>query len=154
MNYYEALEKLNDLRQRGVITEEEFQAEKSKLLSANQNQVNNGYIWGMVPETYCMLMHLCFLLVSSGIGLVGFLVLWIANKDQYPIVDQHGKNIANWGLSVVLYLICSIPLTFVLVGFFFMGALAVLVLIFGIIGAVKANQGEVWEYPLSIKFFR
>lgn len=32
-------------------------------------------------------------------------------------------------------------------------AMAVLDFIFTIIGAIKANKGEVWNYPLSIRFF-
>ena len=31
--------------------------------------------------------------------------------------------------------------------------LGLLCLIFPIIGAIKANDGEVWPYPLSIRFF-
>jgi uncharacterized protein len=36
-------------------------------------------------------------------------------------------------------------------GFVILGVLSV---IFPIIGGIKANQGEVWEYPLSFKFIR
>ena len=32
-------------------------------------------------------------------------------------------------------------------------AIVVLDFIFTIIGAIKANKGEVWNYPLSIRFF-
>ena len=44
-------------------------------------------------------------------------------------------------------------LVFVLVGFPLLGILGVLSIVFPIIGAVKANEGTVWTYPLSIKFF-
>jgi len=41
----------------------------------------------------------------------------------------------------------------ILVGFILIWVLGLLALIFPIIGAIKANDGEVWPYPLSIRFF-
>jgi uncharacterized Tic20 family protein len=45
-------------------------------------------------------------------------------------------------------------LTIVLVGILGILALIVMGIVFPIIGAVKANNGELWEYPLTIKFFK
>lgn len=33
-------------------------------------------------------------------------------------------------------------------------ALVIMSIVFPIIGAVKANNGELWEYPLTIKFLK
>ena len=44
---------------------------------------------------------------------------------------------------------------FVLIGFLAgMLALVIMGIIFPIMGAVKANNGELWEYPLTIKFIK
>jgi uncharacterized Tic20 family protein len=43
---------------------------------------------------------------------------------------------------------------FVLVGFLTLLAVGVIHIVFPIIGAVKANNGELWEYPLTIKFLK
>ena len=66
MNYDE-LEKLNDLRQRGVISEEEFQQEKEKILNHNPAKI--------LPSTdanqYSMFIHLSqFLGIFTGIGII------------------------------------------------------------------------------------
>ena len=43
---------------------------------------------------------------------------------------------------------------FVLIGFLTMLAVCVMGVVFPIIGAMKANSGELWEYPLAIKFLK
>jgi uncharacterized Tic20 family protein len=43
---------------------------------------------------------------------------------------------------------------FVLIGFLLMLGWTVIAIVFPIIGAVKANNGELWEYPLTIKFLK
>jgi len=50
--------------------------------------------------------------------------------------------------------VVCIPLCFIVVGFGLLLMLAVLCIVFPIVGAVKANDGAAWPYPLSIRFFR
>jgi uncharacterized protein len=87
-------------------------------------------------------------------GLVLPIVLWQIKKDQYAFVDVHGKIVVNWIISMIIYAaVCTILLLVAIgvLGFVILGVLSV---IFPIIGGIKANQGEVWEYPLSLKFIR
>ncbi len=86
------------------------------------------------------------------IGIVAPIVLWQIKKDEIPVLDAHGKMITNWIISSFIYSIISIVLMFVLIGFLTFFALMVMSVVFPIIGAVKANNGELWEYPLTIKF--
>ena len=44
-------------------------------------------------------------------------------------------------------------LALIVIGFLLLGVLAILGIVFPIIGGIKASNGEVWPYPLSIKFF-
>jgi len=138
-------------------------------------------IFGMKSDTYCMLLHLSQLLnlLSASVpflGIVAPIVLWAIAKDKSPQVDQHGKIILNWLVSLLIYvmvciviaiacfigtLLVSIAIGFPLflpVGIVFLGSIAflfgILMLVFPIIGAVKANEGTVWKYPLSIAFFK
>ena len=62
--------------------------------------------------------------------------------------------VTNWMISATIYAIVSIVLMFVLVGFLTILAVAVMGIVFPIIGAIKANNGELWEYPLTIKFLK
>ena len=85
-------------------------------------------------------------------GIIVPILIWQTQKDKMPALDPHGKMVANWMISATIYAVVSIPLMFVLVGFVTLLAVALLSIIFPIIGAVKANNGELWNYPLAIKF--
>lgn len=102
--------------------------------------------------TFLHLSSLAGVLVP-GAGFVLPIVLWQLKKNELPGIDAHGKVVTNWIASSLIYgAICGM-LVFVLVGLPLLGILAVLGLIFPIIGAIKANNGELWTYPLSIRFF-
>ncbi|MDR2117754.1 MAG: DUF4870 domain-containing protein [Planctomycetaceae bacterium] len=116
----------------------------------------NIMLFGMKPNTYCMLLHLSQLLVFllPGLGLVVPVVLWAINKDKEPLVDQHGRIVMNWILSAFIYVAVSVILAFVGIGFVTLAILSIIGIVFPIIGGVKANDGIVWNYPLSIPFFK
>ncbi len=104
-----------------------------------------------------MLTHLSQLLdFVTGIG--GFivpLILWATQKDRVLGMDEHGKMILNFQISLFIYSIVSIPLIFLLgLGIFLLIGIWILGLVFPIINAIKVNNGERPEYPLSIPFFK
>ena len=126
--------------------------------SPNAN-IPNMDVMGMKTDTYCMLLHFSQLLnfLSAGVpgfGLVASIILWAIAKDKYPQVDQHGKIVLNWQVSYVIYFVTSVVLCIVIIGWFLLPVVWVLGIVFPIIGAVKANDGTVWKYPLSIPFFK
>ena len=90
------------------------------------------------------------------VGIIAPILIWQLNKDKMPSLDAHGKMVANWMLSSIIYGFASIILIFV----FFIGLIPLIGLmiagiVFPIVGAVKANSnGELWEYPLTIKFLK
>ena len=153
-NKYTMLEDLERLRQSGTITEEEFQREKQKIMSADEKLIPRDAL-GMEENTYLMLMHLSQF-VGYILPLVGFvapIIMWAINKDKNEKVDMHGKNIMNFMLSWLIYAIVSSVLILLLIGIPLLIVLGILQIIFIIIATVKANTGEYWKYPLSIPFF-
>jgi uncharacterized Tic20 family protein len=62
--------------------------------------------------------------------------------------------IVNWLISCLIYGAVSLVLCLVLIGFLGFIALFVMGVAFPIIGGIKANNGELWEYPLTIKFLK
>ena len=112
-------------------------------------------VGGIKPDTYCMLLHLSQLLnfCAPPCGIIVPIVMWAIGKDNNTLVDQHGKVVLNWIISSVIYWMVILVLCFVLVGFFLLPVLLVLEIVFPIIGAVRANEGKVYKYPLSIPFF-
>lgn len=88
------------------------------------------------------------------VGIIVPIVLWQTNKEKMPALDAHGKMVVNWMISFTIYAIVSIILMFVLIGFLTIIAVGILGIVFPIIGGIKANNGELWEYPLTIKFLK
>lgn len=118
--------------------------------------------------TFCHLGGLAMFVVPLGNVLVP-LILWLLKKDQSSFVDEHGKAALNFQISMSVYFLVGIllmvfvalPLTLVLVGFVFIigmamlfGALKLFNIVCLVIAAVKANQGESFDYPLAIPFLR
>lgn len=103
-----------------------------------------------------MFLHLSQLanVILFPIGIIVPIVLWQTQKEKMPALDAHGKMVVNWMISVTIYAIVSIVLMLIIIGFLTFLAVAVMGILFPIIGAVKANNGELWEYPLTIKFFK
>ena len=122
-------------------------------------ETNNGdhfRPWGMETNQFCMLMHLAqfagFLVPFAGLVLP--IVMWATNKDQSELVDLHGKNILNWIISSVIYVAISMLLMIVFIGFLTFAAYCICAIIFIIIGAIKANEGIVYKYPLALNFIK
>ena len=112
--------------------------------------------WDMELSSYCMLMHLsqfAGIIVPFG-GIALPIIMWATNKDKSSIIDQHGKNILNWMISFYIYVSISAILILLVVGFFALIALCLVAVIFAIIGAIKANNKEIFNYPLSIPFIK
>ena len=87
-------------------------------------------------------------------GWIAPIVIWQVKRTDIPELDAHGKVVANWILSLLIYCSVSGVLIFVLIGIPLLIALALLGILFPIIGALKADNGIVWRYPLSIPFFK
>ena len=116
-------------------------------------------------ETLC---HLSGLLLFTGIpfgNILGPLIVWLARRNGSPSVDEHGKEALNFQISLTLYFIALVALTIslmlVLVGFLFLPLVVIAALlgpfvdlIFMIIAAVKAGNGELYRYPLTIRFIK
>ncbi|MEL7496013.1 MAG: DUF4870 domain-containing protein [Planctomycetota bacterium] len=114
--------------------------------SANDKDAN---MWGMFVHLGIMAGY-----VVPVAGLLAPILIWQLKKDEYPIVDQHGKVVVNWILSSLIYIAISIPLMLIVVGVFLAAAVGIASVVFAIIGGLKANSGEVWPYPGSIAFFK
>ena len=112
--------------------------------------------WNMELSSYCMLMHLSQFagMIIPMAGIVLPIIMWTTNKDKSPLIDQHGKNILNWMISFFIYIIISSILILLLVGIFALIALCIMWFVFVIIGAIKANNKEIFNYPLTITFIK
>lgn len=107
-------------------------------------------------NTWAMVLHLSMLsgLIVPLAGLVVPIVIYVLKKDTMPELVPHGHVVFNWMISAVIYAIVGAILSIILIGIPILIALGILSLIFPIIGGIKASDGIVWPYPLSIKVFK
>ena len=91
-------------------------------------------------------------------GLGGFivpLILWLTQKDKVYGMDEHGKMILNFQISLFIYAIISVPLILLFgLGIFLLIGIGILAIIFPIINAIKVSNGERVDYPLTIQFLK
>jgi uncharacterized Tic20 family protein len=87
-------------------------------------------------------------------GVVVPILIWQLKKAELPGLDVHGINAVNWMISALIYAVACVILTFVIIGGPLLIVLCVLGVVFPIIAAIKANNGEVWQYPLTIQVLK
>ena len=83
-------------------------------------------------------------------GLVVPIILWQIKKDELPGIVPHAHIVLNWIVSSLVYAAICFVLMFILIGVLGFMALGIVTIVFAIIGGLKANEGEVWEYPGTI----
>jgi hypothetical protein len=105
--------------------------------------------------TWAMLCHIAgmawFIVPVIG-GVIGPLIIWQIKKDLHPFVNQHGKEALNFQISMLIYFVVAALLWFVCIGMVLVPLVAIADIVFAIIAAVKAANGETYRYPLTIRF--
>lgn len=117
-------------------------------------------LWAMFAQLSVVIGHL----LSWGfLGWLGPLIIFLVYKDRDRFVRYNAAEALNGAIAVVIaQVVLGVLLGIfgvVTLGFGFalfplVGVPALLQLIFSIIGAVKANQGQWWNYPVNIRFVR
>jgi len=101
----------------------------------------------------CHLLALCGFVIPFG-NVLGPLVLWLVKKEGMPFVDDQGKESLNFQISVAIYGAGAFLLSFIGIGIVLGAALAVFWLVMVIIATVRANNGERYRYPLTIRLLK
>ncbi|MDQ0895908.1 DUF4870 domain-containing protein [Agromyces ramosus] len=99
-------------------------------------------------KLWATLIHIGGIFFGFLPALIGYLVL----KDRGPFVRAHTATALNFQITMTIAAIVSGLLTIIIIGFILLAVIGVLVIVFSIIAAVKANQGQPYTYPLTIKF--
>ncbi|MHC4993974.1 MAG: DUF4870 domain-containing protein [Planctomycetota bacterium] len=182
MTIAKEIEDLNQLKKLGAISERDYRQAREALLSIEPARergnhaapppppppppppqrsahpvsggINIDHV-GMSDNTWAMFLHLSQLMGHAVplAGLIAPIVLWAIRKDESPLIDRHGRTVFNWLITSILLIFLCIPLIFIGIGIPLIIILGILIIVFPIIGAIKANAGEVWRYPMSICFF-
>ncbi len=108
-------------------------------------------------NTMGMLCHLLSLTQLLGIpfgNILGPLVVWLIKRDEDPFVDLCGKESLNFQISMTIYMVIAGILILVFIGFFLIIVLMILNIVYTIIAAIKASEGDSYSYPFTIRFIK
>jgi len=105
--------------------------------------------WALI----CHLSALSGYIIPFG-HLIVPIIIWSMKKDEMPMVDEHGKEVINFQISMTIWMIVSAMLIILLIGIPMLIVLAILQVVFVVIGAIKADSGQLYKYPLSIQFIK
>jgi uncharacterized protein len=87
-------------------------------------------------------------------SIIGPLIIWQIKKNEMPFVNDQGKEALNFQITVAIAAIVCMILIFVLIGIFLLWILAIADLVFIIIAAIAANNGQAYRYPLCLRFVK
>ena len=107
-------------------------------------------MWAML----CHLAGLAGIILPASGNIVAPLIIWQIKKDNNPFIDEQGKEAVNFQISMSMYLIASIILSFICIGAFLILATIIVFFVFTLIAAVKANNGYHYRYPLTLRFIK
>ena len=97
-------------------------------------------------KTWAVLCHVLGWLIA--------LIALLVKGNERPFVRDQAVEALNFDITILIGMLISIPLIFVLVGFFTMFAIAVGGFVFHIIAAVEAGKGVRYRYPISIRLIK
>jgi|SRR3972149_1958572 len=101
-------------------------------------------------RTWAMLCHLLAIFT----GFIAPLVIWLVKKDEDPFIENQGKEALNFQITVAIASIISWLLCFACVGFVLLPAVLIVDIVFCILATIKANSGQAYRYPVSIRFIK
>jgi uncharacterized Tic20 family protein len=108
-------------------------------------------------RTWCILAHATALvgfLVPVAGHLVGPLIIWLAKRQDSADIDAHGKESLNFQISMLIYNAIAAILCLILIGFFILGILHILNIIFVIIASIQASEGKLYRYPIAMRLIK
>lgn len=106
-------------------------------------------------RTYALIMHLtliAFHFIPFAL-VIAPLIMWQIKKTESPYIDDQGREIVNFQLSMFLYGLALMALTFITCGIAAIGFLPLyaLAIIGMIMGAIAASKGEYFRYPATMR---
>ncbi len=84
-------------------------------------------------------------------NIIAPIVIWQMKKNESDFVVEQAKESLNFQITLMIYSIVSILLCFIIIGFFLIFALVIFGLIIVIVAGVKANDGEHYRYPMTLR---
>ncbi|MHB1768698.1 MAG: DUF4870 domain-containing protein [Phycisphaerae bacterium] len=88
-----------------------------------------------------------------GLGLIILPVIMLfAASDEF--VRANAREALNFHITIIIYILISFVLCLVFIGFVLLIALAIFAFVTSILATVKASEGKLYRYPMTIRMIR
>ena len=87
-------------------------------------------------------------------NIIAPIVIWQIKKNESDFIVDQAKESLNFQITLMIYALISFLLVFIIIGFFMLFALILFSLIIVIVAGVKANEGEHYRYPMTIRLVK
>jgi len=107
--------------------------------------------------TWATLCHVAALTLYIGVPfghIIAPLIVWLIKKNDFPLVDDQGKESLNFQISMTIYAVIAGLLMYVAIGFALLPILVIAHITLIIIAIVKTNKGESYRYPFTIRIIK
>ena len=109
-----------------------------------------------------MMAMICHLLPFAGVlvpslpvlNIVAPLVLWLIKKDTMPFVNQQGKEVLNFQITMSIAIFICVLTFWLLLPIVIAFVIGIAGMVFMIIGAIKANDGVAYRYPFALRLIK
>ena len=110
---------------------------------------NDERMWAM----FAHLSALSGFIIPFG-SILGPLIIWQIKKNEMPLVDDQGKEALNFQITMAIAFCVCLILVFVLIGIVLIWIVGLFDLIMTVIAAIKANNGERYRYPFTLRLIK
>lgn len=109
---------------------------------------SNETTWAIV----CHLAPLATVVLLGNIILPLVLMLTVGKESDF--VRRTATEVLNFQIAMTIYWLIAFVLAFVLIGILIVAALGIFQIVVMILGILAASKGEVYRYPLNIRFVK
>ncbi|MBC7590335.1 MAG: DUF4870 domain-containing protein [Salinibacterium sp.] len=99
-------------------------------------------------KLWATLIHVGGIVLGFLPAVVGYIVL----KDRGPFIRAHSATALNFQITLAIAYVAGYVTLLIGIGVLILLAAWVLSIVFSIMAAIAANNGQVYQYPLAIKF--
>ena len=99
----------------------------------------------------CHLSALAGFVIPGAGHILGPLIVWLVKRGESAEIDAHGKEALNFQISMLIYNVVAGILCLIVIGFVLLAILHVLNVVFVIIASLRASEGQMYRYPLTLR---
>lgn len=93
-----------------------------------------------------------FVAAYVALGVLGPAIIYFVKGQSSPFVRAHAVEAINFNLTVLIGIVVGVVLVFVIIGLVLLPVIGIFYLVCTIRGAMAASRGELYRYPLTIRF--